>query len=97
MKVHENYIGRKVVAISDPEILGKHIEDLDKGIEITVSKEFYGGHEFDIKEIMQFILHSDNVNVVGNKIVETLIEEKIIDAKKVIMIAGIKHAQIYSI
>ena len=97
MKVHENHMGQKVVAVSDPEILSKHIEDSDKGIEMTVSKEFYGDHEFDIKEVMQFISHSENVNVVGNRIVETLIENGIIEPKNVIMIGGIKHAQIYSI
>ncbi len=97
MKVHENYIGRKVVAVSDADIVGQRIEDTDKGIELTVSKDFYGDHEFEIKDVMEFILHSENVNVVGNRIVETLVENKLIDAKNVIMIAGIKHAQIYSI
>lgn len=97
MKVHENYIGRKVVAISDPELLGKTIEDTDKGLEINVSKFFYGESEFEFSDIMQFVLHSENINVIGNKIVDALITEKLVDSKNVITIGGIKHAQIYKI
>ncbi len=97
MKVHENYIGRKVVAISDPDIVGTRLEDTDKGLELNVSKEFYGDKEFEMSEILPFIMHSENVNIIGNKIIETLAAEKILDLKNITTIAGVKHAQIYNI
>jgi len=97
MKVHENYISRKVVAASDFDLIGKKIEDFDKGIELMVSKEFYGDNEVDVNEIIQSIAHAENANIIGNRIVELLIDRKLIESKNVITIGGIKHAQIYSI
>ncbi|MCL4401038.1 MAG: DUF424 family protein [Candidatus Parvarchaeota archaeon] len=97
MKVHENYAGRKVVAVSDADILDTVLEDTDKGLELKISREFYGENEFELKDILQFIVHADNVNVIGNKIVDALISEKMVDSKNVISIRGVKHAQIYNI
>jgi hypothetical protein len=97
MKVHENYIGRKVVAVSDPDIIGKKIEDIDKGLEINISKEFYGEKEFEFSDVLQFIMNSENVNAIGNEIVEALVAERIIEPKNIITIGGVKHAQIYGI
>ena len=97
MKVHENHVGSKIVAVSDPQLIGKHIEDSDKGIEITITKEFYGDSEFELQEIIPLVLASDNANLIGSEIVDAFIEEKIVDPKSVISINGIKHAQIYKI
>ncbi len=97
MKVHKNYGGSKVVAVSDYDLLGRTLEDKKKNLEITISKVFYGEQEFRIEDVLQFIKHTDNVNLIGNDIVDLAIKEKLIDERSVITIAGIKHAQIYSV
>ncbi len=97
MKVHENHVGSKVVAVSDPKLIGKHIEDSDKGIEITITKEFYGESEFELQEIIPVVLASGNANLIGSEVVDAFIKEKIIDPENVISINGIKHAQLYKI
>ena len=78
MKIHENYIGQKVVAVSDPEILDTHIEDAFKGIDFFVSKSFYGEEEIEAEEVLNVLRSADNVNMIGNNIVGLAVKEKVI-------------------
>ncbi len=94
-KLHESLSGRKVVAVSDLDVFGKVLEDSDLGISIKVSEEFYGGDLIELEEVINMIKSSDNVNVIGTRIVDALIDERLVDPKNVITIMGVKHAQIY--
>lgn len=97
VKLHENFAGSKVLAISDPDIVGKFLEDSDRGLQFNVSEVFYGGDMINDEEVLRMIKASDNVNAIGTKIVDTMIEAKLVDPKNVITIMGVKHAQIYSL
>lgn len=97
VKLHENFAGSRVLAVSDSDILGKEFEDSDTGIAVKVSHEFYGGEMMDAGEAIERIKAADNVNAIGTRIVDALIEERLVDPKNVININGVKHAQIYRI
>lgn len=97
MKLHENHMGQKVVAVSESGLVGKHIEDNEKGMDVLVSKEFYGENEVELDEIVQHIIATGNANIMGSGIVDALIEKKVIDPEHIIRIGDIKHAQIYNL
>jgi hypothetical protein len=97
VKLHESFAGNRVLAVSDSDILGKEIEDSDLGLFIKISEEFYGGESVSREEALNRIRASDNVNVIGTRIVDAMIEERIIDSKSVTTINGVKHAQVYRI
>ncbi len=88
-KVHES-VDEKVLAIADKEIIGMTLHDDTLGIDILVSKEFYGEEEGDSEELIDMIKSATNVNIIA-------LEKNRIDKEDVIEIDGIKHAQIYSI
>lgn len=96
MKIHE---GRNevVIAVADESLLGMTLHDKKRGIDFTVSKEFYGDELFELDEVIEKIKDSTNANLIGNEIVDAAIKEKIIDKDSFIEIDGIKHAQIYRI
>ncbi len=84
----------KMIGICDSELLGKK---LNGEIEFLVSKSFYGMSECKEDEILEFIEKATNINCIGNRIVDFLIEKKIIEEKNVMIIDGVKHAQVYKI
>ncbi len=97
MKRHVTPLGSSILAISDPELIGKSLEDTDKGISFQVTEHFYGTELFDEKEAIEALSAADNANIMGNLIVEVAINHNLISPKNVITISGVKHAQIYKI
>jgi len=83
-----------MLGVCDLDVLEKH---LSGETDVYISKEFYGKNECGEEEILKLIEKATNINCFGNKIVDLLIKNKIIDEKNVILIDGVKHAQIYKI
>lgn len=92
VKIHESY--RKIVAISDAELLGKKFEQ--GNMQLEVKKEFYSGEEkteAEIIEIMKFAAAEDaTFNLVGKKAVNAGIKAGIISKDGIIKIQKIPHA-----
>jgi len=86
---------KSILAICDKDLIGKEFED--GKIFFRASEKFYGNQEFSEKEIIEMALESDSINVFGNKSSELLEREGLISENNVIIIAGIKHAQLYKI
>ncbi len=97
MKVHDAGDDRRIVAVSDSSLVGRVINDENLDIEITVSKEFYGEEQFGGEEVIRAIKDADNVNLMGNEIVELAIKEELLEESSVVSIGGIKHAQLYKL
>lgn len=92
IKIHEAY--RKVVAVCDPELIGKYFE---KGnLQLKVKKEFYEGEEKTEKETIEILREAkidDAIfNLVGKRAVDTAIKAGLIDKKGVIKIDNVPHA-----
>jgi len=84
---------KEVLAACDEELLGKKLKKGKKKIEIK--EDFYKGRKVKSKELQKLIKEYGNINLVGEKTVETAKKERgNIQVKK---IQGIPHALIFTI
>ena len=84
-----------VLAVCDKEHLGKSFED--GNIFFEAREKFYGGEEITPKQLLELIKEADSINFFGNKCVKIAIKEGLISEGNVIIIAGVKHAQAYTL
>ncbi|RLG98097.1 DUF424 domain-containing protein [Candidatus Bathyarchaeota archaeon] len=81
-----------MVSVCDEELLGKVLREGDLVFE--VNEKFYKGSRMTVEEALVHLRNCNIANLVGEKIVEAAIKEKIVHPEAVIRIAGIPHAQI---
>tara|TARA_Y100000310_G_C20465344_1_gene707355 strand:+ start:608 stop:907 length:300 start_codon:yes stop_codon:yes gene_type:complete len=93
-KEHKNDLG-SVLAACDKELVGKTLSEGD--MEFKVSEGFYKGQIISPQELTDKIKSSENVNLIGNRVVECAVSANLVDADSVIEIQGIKHAQIFTL
>ncbi len=84
-----------LLAVSDLSIIGKTFEEGD--LQIEVSEEFYHGKECSKGTVLKLIKDATIVNAVGNRIIELMVKEKIVDKDIILIINGVPHAQIIKI
>jgi len=82
-----------LVAVCDREILGKNFGDAD----FRVNEKFYGGNSCSEDELKEILDEATIINAVGNKIIDFLFRENIIDEKGIIKIGDVPHAQVFAI
>ena len=94
IKVHKAY--RRIVAVSDPDLLGKKF--VEGKMQIDVNKDFFSGEEFNEDETMEIlkaeVAEDSTFNFVGKKAVEVGKKVGIIGKNKeaVIIVKGIPAA-----
>ena len=86
--------GEKLLAVCDDDILDKTFSSED--IEITVS-DFYRGRKCSKEEIVKIAKKATIINAVGNKIVNLLIENNMVNKPAVLKIGGVMHAQVVAL
>lgn len=95
VKVHESY--RKVVAISDVELIGKNFKQ--GNLQLDMNKHFYEGDKMSEQEIVKLlkVLEKDSpsYNIVGQNSVALCIKENLIEQEGIKKIAGIPHAMVF--
>ena len=96
MKLHESGTWN-VLAVCDTELVGTTLEDTTLGVSVSVSSNFYGGGEFDQAIVIEAIKTSNNVNLLGKRIIELAVKEGLVDNSNVMKIGDCFHAQIYSL
>jgi len=84
----------RLVGICDMGIVGKEFQEEKK--KIFVDPAFYCSDVVEESQISNLISTADSVNLVGNDVVEHVIEMGLVDPNCVIVIQGVKHAQIIS-
>ncbi len=84
-----------LLAISDADIIGKTF--CSGNMEITVTKEFYSEKSCGEKEIPALVKKATIVNAIGKGIVSLLSSRGFLDAKNIIMIGEVPHAQVVSL
>lgn len=94
VKVHE-VDGDRIVAACDKELLGKSLSEGE--IMFEVSRSFYGDRLADETTLLTELDSATIANLVGNRTIQTAVDNGIIGAENVITIAGVKHAQIISV
>jgi len=93
IKIHKAPTG-DVIAVGDENILGKTLED--KKNHIKVSEHFYKGEMKDATAIAPILETATNSNLIGKEAVALGLKLGIIAEGKVIVIAGVPHAQVYA-
>ena len=94
LKVH-NSPGGKILGICDADLLGGHLEE--NSLVLDVGREFFGGENAGIAEIISAIKGCKTANIIGNGVIDVLIAKGIISKPSVRTVQGIKTAHIYKI
>ncbi|MBC8500434.1 MAG: DUF424 family protein [DPANN group archaeon] len=89
VKKHKAESSKIILAIIDEELAGKKITEGNKVLDLNSS--FYKGEKKRKEEVLDLIKEAGCLNVVGNKIVDLLKKEKLID--KTLKIGGVPYAQ----
>jgi len=94
MKAKKHEIEYKtILAVCDKEHIGKTFEEGE--ICFKASEKFYDGGDITEKELIEFLKECDSANLFGNKCVGIALKNDLISERSIIIIKGIKHAQIY--
>ena len=81
-----------LVAVCDAELLGKTLEG--GRVPFKVSESFYKGVSADLDEALKAMRRATICNLVGKRIVEAAIENRMVQEAAVIYFGDIPHAQI---
>ncbi len=81
-----------LVAVCDAEILGKTLEG--GRVPFEVGERFYGGTLCDLTEALEAMSKATICNIVGKRIVEAAIKNRMIHKSAVIYFGDVPHAQI---
>lgn len=84
----------RIVAVCDSDIVGREFRS--GKLNIFVDPAFYFEKEITEDELPSLINTADMVNMVGNGIVDFVVERGLVAPDCVLVIQGVKHAQIMS-
>ncbi|MBU0929824.1 MAG: DUF424 family protein [Nanoarchaeota archaeon] len=93
VKIHKR--DRILIAACDSELIEKTLEEGD--LQLKVSKSFYKGDLMDEDSVLNILKEAKNFNIVGNNIVNLMIENKIINKEHILYINKVAHAQVFEI
>lgn len=86
------HIGQEaMVAVCDEGLLEKEFSEGD--VHLKVSKNFYGEEHADYDEVVSVLSDATIANLVGKESVACAVENGFVNAKDVIFIEGVPHAQ----
>ena len=91
VKVHKAKEGI-ILAVCDSDILGKKFET--EKLQLDLTSSFYQGEEVSEDELRELIKTAYIINLVGEKSLEFVVKEGIIEKENAITIDGVPHAQI---
>ena len=83
---------KQVLAICDEELLGKIIEEND--FILDLSSEFYRGEKISKDDLKELIKTTYIINAVGEKTLDFLKQENLIDKENIKFIDSIPHIQV---
>ena len=81
-----------LVAVCDLELLGRTLQG--GRVPFKVNEEFYKGLPGNVEEAIQAMRHASICNLVGKRIVEAAIKERLVHEKAVMYFGDVPHAQI---
>ena len=81
-----------LVAACDEDLLGKVIEEREKGLRVYVSPDFYKGELKTPEEVVDVLMKADMANLVGEEVVHLAIASGLIHKEAVLNIRGIPLA-----
>lgn len=91
IKKHVSHEGRIIVAVCDPKLLDKKIEEGD--IQLDLSSNFYKGDEVDEDEALAVLKTAHILNIVGEKSIELCLKNSFINENNVLKVKDVPYAQ----
>lgn len=94
MLVKQHYTQQKqlILAVCDDGLLGKKF--VENGLQLDVSKEFYGGVSMNKKEIIRLFSAAHIIHFVGEEAVALGREQKLVDPHRILRIQNIPHTEV---
>lgn len=83
----------KLIAACDHSLLGKEFKE--NKARLKVKESFYHKEKVEFKRIENELKDAKIANLVGKKLIDKLIEEKIINPEEVKKVEGTPHVQIF--
>lgn len=84
-----------LVAACDAEVLGETYEE--DAVRLHVREAFYGGDEASLDAIMDALDRCFTANLVGNALIDALLDEGVLEEEEVEHVAGMAHSQLFRI
>jgi hypothetical protein len=94
------FIARKIkwenallVNICDEELLGSTVQG--NGIDMHISREYFGGEKVSENEAIELVRHSTIVNLAGSRIVDKVVEAQLASKLAVKTVGDVSFLMIY--
>lgn len=81
-----------LLVITDKDILGKSFAD--EKAQLDLSKAFYQGTERSTEDIKKIIHAARHLHLTGKEAVALGVELDVVDAKKILWVEGVPHAEV---
>ena len=88
-----NWNGLRLLNVCEKELLGSVVKG--DGLEMRISEDYFGGEVVEREEVLRLVKECEIVNLVGNEIVEAVVEEGLANGDAVRIIGGVSFLMIF--
>lgn len=81
-----------LLVVTDASLIGKKFSE--GNLQLDLGAEFYVGEEMEEKEIRKLMGEAYMIHFTGEEAVGLGVERGLVDEKKVLVIEGVKHAEV---
>ena len=92
LKIHKSGSGI-IVAVCDKDVLGKKLKH--GNVNVVISEGFYKGDIASQEQVIEALANAKTANLFGERAVACAIKCGAVDPECVVVIDGVKHAQIF--
>jgi hypothetical protein len=87
------YQSTSMVNICDEELVGRTL--VDGNLKVAIDGDYFSGERVDAREALRLVRETDVINLVGDRIVNKVIREKLAHPRAVRKIGGVPFLMIY--
>ena len=84
-----------MVAACDTDLIGETFRE--GKLKLEVKADFYKGTKTTVTQALREIDSADIENLVGGRIVEAAVQQRLVDPSAIVRIAGVPHVQVVRI
>ena len=85
----------RMVAACDTDLIGETFRE--GKLKLEVKADFYKGTKTTVTQALREIDSADIANLVGGRIVEAAVQQRLVDPSAIVRIAGVPHVQVVRI
>ncbi|MEB3773891.1 MAG: DUF424 family protein [Desulfurococcales archaeon] len=84
-----------MVAIADADVMGVHVVDEERNIQIIVDKGFYGDTLAGEDRVRSMMMNADVIVLAGDRVISMAIDMGLVNPDSILEVKGVKHVQVY--